>query len=197
MVRRTRAEMEETRATLIATARKVFAEHGYADTSMDDLTARAGLTRGALYHHFGDKKGLLAAVVEQIDGETDARLQSISDNAEDAWEGFRSRCRVYLEMALEPEFQRIVLRDARAVLGRASPESQRHCIQSMQRLIDGLMGQGVVEQADSQALASLIYGCLAEAAFWVADGDGEDGPARLARGTVALDILLRGLLRKR
>jgi AcrR family transcriptional regulator len=195
MVRRTRAEMEETRATLLATARRVFTEHGYADTSMDDLTAQAGLTRGALYHHFGDKKGLLAAVVEQIDAETDQRLQAISETAEDAWEGFRSRCRAYLEMALEPEVQRIVLRDARAVLGGASPDSQRHCVDSMQRLIDALIRQGVVAEADPQALASLVYGSLAEAAFWIANG--EDGNARLARGMVALDLLLRGLLVKR
>ncbi|MEZ0531682.1 TetR/AcrR family transcriptional regulator [Enterobacter sp. KB-221C9] len=195
MVRRTRAEMEETRATLLATARRVFTEHGYADTSMDDLTAQAKLTRGALYHHFGDKKGLLAAVVEQIDTETDQRLQAISDAAEDDWEGFRSRCRAYLEMALEPEIQRIVLRDARAVLGGASPESQRDCVESMQRLIDKLMKQGVVEEADSQALASLIYGSLAEAAFWIADG--EDSRGRLTRGIDALELLLRGLLVKR
>ncbi|MBC7211064.1 MAG: helix-turn-helix transcriptional regulator, partial [Pseudomonas sp.] len=63
MVRRTRAEMEETRAALLAMARQVLGEQGYAQTSMDDLTARAGLTRGALYHHFGDKQGLLAAVM--------------------------------------------------------------------------------------------------------------------------------------
>lgn len=195
MVRRTRAEMEETRATLLATARRVFTEHGYADTSMDDLTAQAKLTRGALYHHFGDKKGLLAAVVEQIDAETDQRLQAISDAAEDAWEGFRSRCRAYLEMALEPEIQRIVLRDARAVLGGASPESQRHCVESMQCLIDKLMQQGIVDEADPQALASLIYGSLAEAAFWIADG--EDSRARLTRGIDALELLLRGLLVKR
>ncbi|AZY53449.1 TetR/AcrR family transcriptional regulator [Bordetella avium] len=194
MVRRTRAEMEETRATLLATARQFFGDHGYADTSMDDLTAKAGLTRGALYHHFGDKKGLLAAVVEQIDAEMDQRLQAISDSAEDAWEGFRRRCHAYLEMALEPEIQRIVLRDARAVLGGASPESQRHCVESMQRLIDNLIQQGVVAEADAQALASLIYGSLAEAAFWIADG--EDGNARLARGSAALELLLRGLLAK-
>ncbi|MBN3045085.1 MULTISPECIES: TetR/AcrR family transcriptional regulator [Pectobacterium] len=192
MVRRTRAEMEETRATLLATARKVFSERGYADTSMDDLTAQASLTRGALYHHFGDKKGLLAAVVEQIDAEMDERLQVISDTAEDAWDGFRRRCRAYLEMALEPEIQRIVLRDARAVLGGASPDSQRHCVESMQRLIDNLIRQGVVADADPQALASLIYGSLAEAAFWIADG--EDGNARLAQGVAALELLLRGLL---
>ena len=192
MVRRTRAEMEETRATLLVIARKVFSDRGYADTSMDDLTAQANLTRGALYHHFGDKKGLLAAAVEQIDAEMDERLQAISDAADDEWEGFRSRCRAYLEMALEPEIQRIVLRDARAVLGGASPNSQRHCVESMRRLIDSLMQSGIVAQADPQALASLIYGSLAEAAFWIADG--EDGNTRLEQGVVALELLLRGLL---
>jgi AcrR family transcriptional regulator len=192
MARRTRAEMEETRAALLATARKVFSESGYAEASMDDLTAQAGLTRGALYHHFGDKKGLLAAVVEQIDAEMDARLQAISDTAENAWEGFCNRCQAYLQMALEPEIQRLVLRDARAVLGGASPEAQRHCVATMQRLIDQLIAQGMVAQADSEALASLIYGSLSEAAFWIAEGD--EGAARLQRGMDALQLLLRGLL---
>lgn len=191
MVRRTRAEMEETRATLLATARRVFSELGYAATSMDDLTAQAGLTRGALYHHFGDKKGLLAAVVAQLDAETDVRLQAISDGADDAWDGFVQRCRAYLQMALEPEIQRIVLRDARAVLGGASPESQQYCVNSMQRLIDQLIAQGVVAPVDAQALASLIYGSLAEAAFWIAEG--EQGDVRLKQATAALEMLLRGL----
>ncbi|EVT71023.1 TetR family transcriptional regulator [Stenotrophomonas maltophilia 5BA-I-2] len=191
MVRRTRAEMEETRAKLLAVARRVFSEQGYAATSMDDLTAQAGLTRGALYHHFGDKKGLLAAVVAQLDAETDARLQAISDGADDAWDGFARRCGAYLEMALEPEIQRIVLRDARAVLGGASPESQRHCVHSMQRLIEQLIAQSVVAPVDAQALASLIYGSLAEAAFWIAEG--EDGDARLGQASTALEVLLRGL----
>lgn len=195
MARRTRADMEETRATLLATARKVFSECGYADTSMDDLTAQAGLTRGALYHHFGDKKGLLAAVVTQIDTEMDARLQAISDSAENPWDGFRHRCRGYLQMALEPEIQRIVLRDARAVLGGASPDSQRHCLESMQHLIADLIEQGMLAKAGPQALAALIYGSLAEAAFWIADG--EDGTARLAQSVAALELLLRGLLLKR
>lgn len=192
MVRRTRAEMEETRSTLVTTARKVFSECGFADTSMDDLTARAGLTRGALYHHFGDKKGLLAAVVEQIDAEMDTRLQAISDSADDAWMGFRSRCLAYLRMALEPEFQRLVLRDARSVLGGTSPEAQRHCVESMHRLLDDLIEQGVVEDTDSEALASLIYGSLAEAAFWIAEGD--QGAARLERANSAMELMLRGLV---
>jgi len=192
MVRRTRAEMEETRATLLSTARQVFSEHGYAGTSMDELTARAGLTRGALYHHFGDKKGLLAAVVEQIDGEVDARLNSISENAGDAREGLRQRCRAYLEMALEPDIQRIVLRDARAVLGGASQESHLHCLATMQRLVQNLIEQGVLAPAEPRALASLIYGGLAEAACWIAQS--EEGDARLTQSLAALELLLRGLL---
>lgn len=195
MVRRTRSEMEETRATLLVTARRVFSELGYADTSMDDLTAQAGLTRGALYHHFGDKKGLLAAVVGQLDAEMDQRLQAISDTATNEWEGFCARCQAYLQMAQEPQIQRIVLRDARAVLGGASPDSQRDCVASMQRLLERLMDSGVVARADPQALASLIYGSLAEAAFWIAEG--EDGNTRLAQAVAALELLLRGLLAKR
>jgi len=192
MARRTRAEMEETRALLLATARKVFTERGYADTSMDDLTAQAGLTRGALYHHFGDKKGLLAAVVQQIDAEMDVRLQAISDNADDPWQGFRGRCQAYLEMALEPDIQRIVLRDARAVLGGASPQAQRQCVESMQQLIDELMRRGLVAKAEPQALAALIYGSLEEATLWIATSD--DGKTRLAQSIAALELLLRGLL---
>ncbi|MDQ8030795.1 MAG: helix-turn-helix domain-containing protein [Bordetella sp.] len=190
MVRRTRAEMEATRATLLATARRFFAERGYADTSMDELTAHAGLTRGALYHHFGDKQGLLAAVVAEIDAETDARLLAAYASAPDPWEGFRRRCRAYLEMALEPEMQRIVLRDAKAVLGGASPDAHRHCLASMASLIANLMTEGIMAHADPQALASLIYGSVAEAAFWIAEG--EDGGARLAQSVAALDLLLRG-----
>jgi len=191
MVRRTRAEMEQTRSNLLATARRLFAEQGYADTAMDELTAQAGLTRGALYHHFGDKKGLLAAVVAQIDAETDARLRQISDSAADPWQGFQQRCLAYLQMALEPEVQRIVLRDARAVLGAASPESQRACIASMQAVIERLQGLAIIAPVNAQALAALLYGSLAEAAFWIADH--YDPVHHLDQATVALEHLLRGL----
>lgn len=102
MARKPRAEMiEETRAKLIDAARRAFADNGYAGASMDDLTASAGLTRGALYHHFGDKKGLLAAVVQQIDDEMNLRLGAILAAGEDLWSGFRAYNRAYLEMALK------------------------------------------------------------------------------------------------
>ena len=69
MAPKARSQMiEETRNKLLEAARQAFGAVGYAQTSMDELTASAGLTRGALYHHFGDKKGLLQAVVRQLDG---------------------------------------------------------------------------------------------------------------------------------
>ena len=113
-----RAErLAATRATLIAAARRAFGEKGYAEASMHDFTAEAGLTRGALYHHFGDKKGLLMAVILQIDSEMATRLNAISAAAPDRWQGFVDENVGYIEMALEPEIQRIVLRDGPAVLG--------------------------------------------------------------------------------
>lgn len=191
MVRRTREAMQETRATLLATARTVFSTHGYAQASMDDLTAQAGLTRGALYHHFGDKEGLLRAVVDQMDAEMDARLQAISTGNTDLWQGFCQRCRAYLEMAVEPEIQRIVLRDARAVLGPASAQSQRHCLDSMQALIAALIEHHIIQPLAPEALAALLYGCLAESALWIAQGD--DAQARLAQSMAALNVMLDGL----
>lgn len=186
---RQRTEMiEQTRTKLIASARQAFGSQGYANTSMDDLTAEAGLTRGALYHHFGDKKGLLAAVVEQIDGEMDSRLEAISGTATDAWEGFCQRCRAYLQMAQEAEIRRIVLQDARAVLG---DRSQEQCTESMGLLLAELMAGQHVENAPPQALARLINGSLVEAALWVA-GDARDGQ-RLQQALEGLELLLRGL----
>jgi len=99
--------VEETRTKLIQAAREAFAAKGYAAASMDDLTAAAGLTRGALYHNFGDKKGLLQAVVEQIDAEMGARARAAQEGAESAWHGFMAENIAYIEMALEPEIQRI------------------------------------------------------------------------------------------
>ena len=78
--------MEENRGKLIAAGRKAFASEGFAAASMDELTASVGLTRGALYHNFGDKKGLLAAVVAQVDGEMAERARLASADAGNDWE---------------------------------------------------------------------------------------------------------------
>ncbi|MGY1922457.1 TetR/AcrR family transcriptional regulator [Pseudomonas tolaasii] len=191
---RARADIiEDTRARLIASAREAFATQGYANTSMDDFTARAGLTRGALYHHFGDKKGLLAAVVAQLDSEMDAQLQRITDQATDPWDGFCERCRSYLRLAQNPETQRIVLQDAPAVLGTAGAAQQQQCVDSLGALLENLMHAGIIEPAASQALARLINGSLVSAALWIAAD--EHPQQRLEESLHGLELFLHGLRR--
>ena len=123
--------MELNRAKLIAAARKAFAEKGFAAASMDDLTASVNLTRGALYHNFGDKKGLLAAVVTQIDGEMAQRARDAVSDAGDDWDKLRAEGIAYIKMALDDEVRRIVLLDGPAFLGNpAQWPSQNSCLES-------------------------------------------------------------------
>ena len=196
MARRLRADMiAETRASLIAAAREAFGTIGYAAASMDDLTAAAGLTRGALYHHFGDKKGLFAAVIDQIDAEMTVRLRAVSARAGDPWTGFRDSCAAYLAMAREPEIQRIMLRDGPAVLGDPwGWPLQNDCIRMMARGLDELVSEGVLAPLDPEAVARLIFGATQHAAQWIAHAP--DPEAALQAATDAFDAMLKGLLRK-
>src|SRR5690606_11885977 len=149
---------------LIAAARKAFAAKGYAAASMDDLTAEAGLTRGALYHNFGDKRGLLAAVVEQIDTEMAQDAQKAGAQVDDAWQGFLAEGVAYIRMALDPEVQRIVLLDGPAVLGDPSQwPSQNSCLEVTRKRIERLMAQGVVKPIAPVAAARLLSGAALNA----------------------------------
>ena len=194
MAAKRRAEkVEDTRAKLIRAARRAFAEKGYAAASMDELTAEAGLTRGALYHNFGDKRGLLQAVVDQIDGEMAARARAAAAKAPNAWEGLLAEGAAYIELALEPEVQRIVLLDGPAVLGDPSQwPSQDSCLQATRQTVEALIAQGIVKPVDAEAAARLLNGAALNAALWIAASD--DPRAVLAKAVEAFRCLASGLL---
>ncbi|MEO3432225.1 TetR/AcrR family transcriptional regulator [Inquilinus sp. CAU 1745] len=190
---RPRKEMiAETRTKLIAAARHAFGTVGYADSSMDDFTAAAGLTRGALYHHFGDKKGLLQAVVTEIDAEMTARLSAIAAKAPTRWQGFVDENVGYVEMALEPEIQRIMFRDGPAVLGDpARWPSANGCIAAVARSLSALREDGIIVDIDPEAGARLINGASSYAAQWIA---GSDDPEETSKKVVeSFRVLLDGL----
>jgi AcrR family transcriptional regulator len=198
MAHRPRSEMiAETRAKLIAAARHAFGTVGYAEASMDDFTAAAGLTRGALYHHFGDKKGLLEAVIAEIDAEMNERLCAISARAPNRWQGFVDESVAYIEMALEPEIQRIMLRDGPAVLGDPSQwPNANACISSMTKSLTLLKQEGVVAgDIDPEAAARLVSGASLYAAQWIANADDPEGTSKKA--VKAFKTLLEGLLAKK
>jgi len=181
-VSKPRIEMiAETRAKLIAAARHAFGTVGYAAASMDDFTAGAGLTRGALYHHFGDKKGLLAAVVEEIDAEMTVRLQKVSAAAASRWQGFVDEYVAYIEMALEPEIQRIMFRDGPAVLGDMSQwPSANGCVEALKGSLRELMADGTIVEVDEEATARLLNGASIHAALWIANSDDPQATSKQA-----------------
>jgi len=187
--------MEKNRAKLIAAARKAFAEKGYAAASMDELTADVGLTRGALYHNFGDKRGLLAAVVHQIDAEMASRAQEIGARAGDDWKGLLAEGAAYIEMALDPEVQRIVLLDGPAVLGDPSQwPSQNSCLQATKETVERLIAKGFLKSVDVEAAARLLNGAALNAALWVAAS--EDPKDVFPKAVEAFRHLATGLLAK-
>jgi len=190
--RKTRAEMiEETRGRLIAAGRRAFAAKGYADASMDDFTAEAGLTRGALYHHFGGKAGLFEAVMHQIDAEMAERLAEVARRAATPWQAFIDENIAYLEMALDPEIQRIILRDGPAVLGDPSRwSSAEGCVAAIRASLEQLQADGVIAPVDAEATARLISGASTNAAQWIAGAEDPHATSHRAIGA------FRGLLER-
>lgn len=194
MSRRRRVEtMEENRNKLISAARKAFAVKGFAASSMDELTADVGLTRGALYHNFGDKKGLLAAVVAQLDGEMASRAREAGAATGNDWEGLLAEGAAYIEMALDPELQRIVLLDGPAFLGDPSQwPSQNACLEATKQTVAKLISEGIMKPVDVEAAARLLNGAALNAALWVAAS--EDPPSVLPKAMDAFRLMATGLL---
>lgn len=196
VARKPRSEMiAETRAKLLAAGRKAFGTIGFADASMDDFTAEAGLTRGALYHHFGDKKGLFEAVLLQIDDEMGARLKVVSQSAPTRWQGLVDECTAYIQMALEPEIQRIVFRDGPAVLGDPSSwPNASGCVAAMASSVQRLREEGTIAEVDTEAAARVINGAMCYASQWIANA--EDPQAVSKKAVHAFNVFLEGLLKK-
>ena len=194
MTPRRRSEtMAETRAKLILAGRRAFADKGYGAASMDELTSDVGLTRGALYHNFGDKKGLFAAVVAQVDGEMAQRAQRASQAFATAWEGLLAEGEAYIEMALDPEVRRIVLLDGPAVLGDpANWPSQNACLNVTKQTVATLIADGVLCPVDIEGAARLLNGAALTAALWVAAS--EDPDTILPRAIKVFRVMAGGLL---
>src|SRR6187551_2532021 len=118
--RRTQAERSEsTRSTLIEAARALFAERGYADVGTEEIVRAAGLTRGALYHHFDGKRDLFEAVYERVEVELAERIAAgaLASGAAAPLDAMRAGAEMFLRACTEPEAQRIALLDGPSVLG--------------------------------------------------------------------------------
>jgi len=183
------AQGEVTRAALLAAARELFGDQGYAATSIDEVAARAGVTKGALYHHFSDKEGLFRAVFEQVQRE-------VSDQAvveflqPDSWEALVSGSRLWVDAHLDPSVRRIVLSDARAVLGwdAARAIETRFSAVALRGALRKAMHAGVIERQPLRPLALMLTGALSEACLYVAEAD-DPAAAREQVGALIVSLL--------
>jgi AcrR family transcriptional regulator len=171
--RRTQAERAaETRDALIGAARPLFASVGFADASLETIVRNAGVTRGALYHHFADKAELFAAVFERVEGEMAVRMAEAVAAAghSDPVEIMRLCSGLWLDACAQPEIQRIVLLEALAVLGweRWSDIGHRYNIGFVTGLLTDAIESGSIPRQPVEATALTIMGALREATLYIA-----------------------------
>jgi AcrR family transcriptional regulator len=193
------AKDAQSRATiekLIEVAFAEFGQKGYANAATGAIVQKAGVTRGALYHHFEGKKGLFLAVFQKAQVEIGRRIGAHADAVDDPWEQLVAGSRAFLQAFTDPALQQIVVIDAPAVLDW---NTYREVDETMPGSGFSLLKEGVQELLDSklikplsgEALAHLLSGAMDEAAVWIAKSD--DPEQALSDAQLALEALLSGM----
>ncbi len=167
------ARGDATRETLLRVAHDLFAERGFAAVGTEEIVARAGVTRGALYHHFVDKQDLFRAVHEELE---QALVEGIGERIggiEDPWELIVTGVRAFLDACTDPAIMRIALLDAPAVLGWAAWREidERYGLGLVSFGLQNAMDRGVLSPRPVRPLAHLLMGAMAEAAMVIANAD--------------------------
>jgi AcrR family transcriptional regulator len=193
---RTQAERTaSTRRALLDAGRALFAANGYADTPREEIVERAGVTRGALHHHFGRKQDLFQAVFEDLEEDIGARVMEAAVRAapDDPMAQLRLGCQAFLDAALDPAVQRIVLLDAPSVLGWEGwrEVEARHGLGMVTEAIRAVMAAGQIDEQPVEPLAHIVLAALNEAALLVAGAD-DPKATRITVGQM-LDRLLSRL----
>jgi AcrR family transcriptional regulator len=179
LTRRTQADRTAaTRAALVAAARGLFAEHGYAEVGTERIVHAAGVTRGALYHQFADKADLFAAVLEAVETDLTGRLieavaKVVDADSADPLTMLVTGADAWLDASAEPEVRQIALLDGPAVLGyqRWREVGMRYGFGLVSSLLTELMDAGAIPVQPIEPLAHVLIGALDEAALYVALAD--------------------------
>ena len=186
-------QADATRTALGAAARQLFTERGYAATSTTEIVERAGVTRGALYHHFAAKEELFRAVFEQLEDEVTKHVAKEALTSADPLEQLRRGTRAYLDACIDPAVQRVVLLEGPSVLGWQTWQEieQRYGYGLVVTGVEAAIGAGLIAAQPVEPLAHVLFGALTEAGMVVARAD-DPGVAR-ADMEAAMDRLLDGL----
>jgi len=178
-VRRTQAERSQsTRAALVNAARPLFAERGYATVGTEEIVRAAGVTRGALYHHFDGKIELFAAVYEAIEEQLAERIAkgALEANAASPLEAMRVGLEMFLQACTEPEVQQIALLDGPSVLGwdRWREIGAAHGLGLIEASLQAAIDAGALEAQPVKTLAHILMGGLDEGAMLIVRSEDPD-----------------------
>jgi AcrR family transcriptional regulator len=182
VAKRTQAQRTEaTTAALVDAARELFARDGYEATSLDAVAARAGMTKGAVYHHFDGKRQLFEAVFSrEIEGMT-TPLATAYTRKKDPWDAFKAASRAFLDECLDPGLQRIVLLDAPAAIGwEGIRRLEAPLLDMMELAISRAVDAGRIAARPPGPLAHFLFGATCEVAMIVARADDQRTAQRQA-----------------
>jgi len=189
------AQGRATRGRLIEVATSLFAEHGYEGTSVEAVLAAAGVSRGALYHHFAGKEALFSAVLLAISDRVTAEVTEAIRDCTDPVDAMHTGALAWIDLAGDPVIQRIMLVDAPSVLGweqwRAMDEGRT--VGAMQAMLQAVSDSGRLPPELVEPFSHMILAALDEAAMVVARAP--DSRAAVAEGRQAVEELLNRLLR--
>jgi len=183
-----------TRAALVYAAHRLFAERGYAAVSADEVVAAAGVTRGALYHHFDDKRDLFRSVFEDVERSLTDEIRLAIDAAGEPAFALAVGLARFLDICERPDVVQLALTDAPAVLGWAEWRSieARHGLGLIRATLERAAGAGLLKPAPAEVVAHLVLSALIEAALLIAHA--VDRSAARAAAEQGLRVLLSGML---
>ena len=192
-VKRLRARQgEATRELLITIARELFTEHGYAATSIDEIIQRAGVAKGALYHHFSGKDELFRSVYDAVQSEVVTGVMAAALTVQEPWAAVRAGLSAFLDACLEPTFRRVVVLDSVAVIQSKAWEGGDEPVElPMLRAVLTPLASDALPGVTVEALIHVALGGLYGAALFIA----RSAAPEVARGEVdaVLDTLINGL----
>ncbi|KAB2347442.1 TetR/AcrR family transcriptional regulator [Actinomadura rudentiformis] len=190
-----RSQQERTRATtgaLVAAARELFVHDGFAGTSLGAICDKAGVTRGAFYHHFGNKEEIFREVYAADQEELAAVVRRAFRAEQDPWDGMLAGCRALLTASLEPAVCEISLVEAPGALGwTVMRDIQSHCKGQMREGLAIAVRAGCIPARPLEPLTSLLYGGICESALDIARA--EDQQAAVEESLSQVELLLAGV----
>lgn len=186
----------QTRARLVEVARDLFSSRGYEATPIEEVLARAGVSKGALYHHFPNKEALFEAVFRRCESQGAEKIAAAVSGLADPLEILRVGAGTWLDLVMDKRVRQISLVDGPSVLGweRWRAIDEEYGFGLVKGVLQAAMDAGLIAKQPLEMLAHMVLAMLGEAALVIARSDQPKRARREAGEAVErlIDNLARG-----